>query len=93
MQSRADYEQQRLHLMRKHGIGLEDDPQGDGSRTKRLDRKCFEALMGGNGRSAIFTLREKNSRKVRIIVVPCTCQLAYSVYVQYDLRFRVPVAD
>jgi hypothetical protein len=69
MQLRADYEQQRLHLMRKYGIDLEDNPQGDGSRTKRLDRKDFEALMGGDGRSGIFTWREKNRRKVRTIIV------------------------
>jgi hypothetical protein len=69
MQLLADYEQQRQHLMRKHGIDLEDNPQGDGSRTKRLDRKDFEALMGGDGRSGIFTWREKNRRKVRMIVV------------------------
>ena len=90
-QMRADYEQQRLHLMRKHGIDLEDNSLGDGSRTKRLDRKDFDALMGGDGQSGgIFTWREKNRRKVRTIiascspsplitVVPCTCQLAYSV--------------
>jgi hypothetical protein len=65
----ADYEQQRLHLMRKHGIDLEDSPLGDGSRTRRLDRKDFEALMGGDGRSGIFTWREKNRRKVRTIIV------------------------
>jgi protein-serine/threonine kinase len=73
--------------MRKHGIDLED---GDGSQTKRLNRKDLDALMGGDGRSGIFTWREKNRRKVRMIVVgcspdllisavPCTCQLAYSV--------------
>lgn len=55
--------------MRKHGIDLEDNPQGDGSRTKRLDRKDLEALMGGDGRSGIFTWREKNRRKVRTISV------------------------
>jgi hypothetical protein len=69
IQSRTNYEQQRLHLMRKHGIDLEDNTQGDGSRTKRLDRKDFEALMGGDGRSGIFTWREKNRRKVRTIIV------------------------
>jgi protein-serine/threonine kinase len=69
MQLRADYEQQRLHLMRKHGIDLEDNSLGDGSRTKRLDRKDFDALMGGDGRSGIFTWREKNRRKVRAIIV------------------------
>lgn len=65
----VDYEQQRLHLMRKHGIDLEDTPLGDGSRTRRLDRKDFDALMGGDGRSGIFTWREKNRRKVRTIAL------------------------
>jgi hypothetical protein len=69
MQLRPDYEQQRLHLMRKHGIDLEDNSLGDGSRTKRLERKDLDALMGGDGRSGIFTWREKNSRKVRTIIV------------------------
>jgi hypothetical protein len=68
MQLCADYEQQRLDLMRKYGIDLEDNLHGDGSRTKRLDRKEFEALMGGDGRSGIFTWREKNRRKVRTII-------------------------
>jgi len=63
------YEQQRLHLMRKHGIDLEDNSLGDGSRTKRLDRKDLDALMGGDGRSGIFTWREKNRRKVKAIVL------------------------
>ena len=63
-QLRADFEQQRLHLMRKHDI----DSEG-GSRTKRLDRKDFDALMGGDGQSGgIFTWREKNRRKVRAII-------------------------
>jgi protein-serine/threonine kinase len=65
----ADYEQQRIHLMRKHDIDLEDNSLGDGSRTKRLDRKDFDALMGGDGqRGGIFTWREKNRRKVRAII-------------------------
>ncbi|KAH9978983.1 kinase-like domain-containing protein [Lactifluus volemus] len=55
-----DYEQQRLHLMRKHGVDLEDNAIGDGSRTKRLDRKDLDALMGGDGQGGIFTWREKN---------------------------------
>jgi hypothetical protein len=55
--------------MRKHGIDLEDNSLGDGSRTKRLDRKDFDALMGGDGQSGIFTWREKNRRKVRAIIV------------------------
>ena len=68
MPLRVDYEQQRLHLMRKHGIDLEDS-LGDGSRTKRLDRKDLDALMGGDGRSGIFTWREKNRKKVKAIVL------------------------
>lgn len=55
--------------MRKHGIDLEDNSLGDGSRTKRLDRKDLDALMGGDGRGGIFTWREKNRRKVRIVLM------------------------
>jgi protein-serine/threonine kinase len=55
--------------MRKHGVDLEDNAIGDGSRTKRLDRKDLDALMGGDGQGGIFTWREKNRRKVRNIRV------------------------
>ncbi|KAI0775753.1 kinase-like protein [Trametes elegans] len=60
------YEQQRLHLLHKHGIDLEDhNGLGDGTRTKRLDRKEVERLMGGgDGQSGVFTWREKHRRKV-----------------------------
>ncbi|KAG1867371.1 kinase-like domain-containing protein [Suillus subluteus] len=49
----ADYEQQRRQLLHKHGIDLEDSNGiGDGTRTKRMDRKDVELLMGdGNGQS------------------------------------------
>ncbi|CAA7261665.1 unnamed protein product [Cyclocybe aegerita] len=60
------YEQQRLHLLHKHGIDLED-PNGiaDGKKTKRLDPKQVELLMGGgDGQGGIFTWREKNKRKL-----------------------------
>ncbi|KZV69519.1 kinase-like protein [Peniophora sp. CONT] len=57
------YEQQRLHLLRKHGIDLEDS-LGDGTRTKRLDRLDVDKLMGGDGKGGIFTWREKNRRKL-----------------------------
>lgn len=65
----ADYEQQRLHLLHKYGIDLESShtlSPTDGTRTRRLDRKEVERLMGGgNGQEGIFTWREKNSRKVQ----------------------------
>ena len=65
----ADYEQQRLHLLHKYGIDLEfshGNGGTDGARTRRLDRKEVERLMGGgNGQEGIFTWREKNRRKVR----------------------------
>lgn len=64
-----DYEQQRLHLLHKHGIDLED-PIGiaDGKKTKRLDPKEVELLMGGgDGQGGIFTWREKHRRKVRLL--------------------------
>ncbi|KAI0000573.1 kinase-like protein [Russula vinacea] len=73
------YEQQRLHLMRKHGIDLEDNSLGDGSRTKRLDRKDFDALMGGDGRSGIFTWREKNRRKLAYSVCGTNSYMAPEV--------------
>ena len=89
MQLRADYEQQRLHLMRKHGIDLEDNLQGDGSRAKHLDRKDFEALMGGDGRSGIFTWREKNRRKVRAIIVLVLAKPSHSHRRSLHLSARV----
>ncbi|TEB37406.1 kinase-like protein [Coprinellus micaceus] len=60
------YEQQRQHLLHKYGIDL-DDPNGiaDGRKTKRLDAKQVELLMGGgDGQTGIFTWREKNKRKL-----------------------------
>lgn len=91
--SGTDYEQQRRQLLRKHGIDL-DDGNGlmDGTKTRRMDRKDVESLLGdGNGQSGIFTWREKNRRKVRCfpLLVPfpryhpphvhIALQLAYSV--------------
>lgn len=64
----VDYEQQRHHLLHKYGIDL-DDPIGiaDGRKTKRLDPKKIELLMGGgDGETGIFTWREKNKRKVSV---------------------------
>ena len=62
----SDYEQQRLLLLHKHGIDLEDGSGfGDGTKTKRLDRREVERLMGGEeGPGGIFTWREKHRRKV-----------------------------
>lgn len=62
-----DYEQQRLHLLHKHGIDLEDgNGIANGTKTKRMNRKEVEMLMGGGeGQGGVFTWREKNSRKVR----------------------------
>ncbi|KII92905.1 hypothetical protein PLICRDRAFT_37711 [Plicaturopsis crispa FD-325 SS-3] len=60
------YEQQRLHLLHKHGIDLEDSNGiADGSKTKRMNRRDVEALMGGGeGQGGVFTWREKNRRKL-----------------------------
>ncbi|KAH9949569.1 kinase-like protein [Amylocystis lapponica] len=59
------YEQQRLHLLHKHGIDLEDNHgagAADGTRTRRLDRKEVERLMGGgDGQGGIFTWRRRTS--------------------------------
>ncbi|KAF5321788.1 hypothetical protein D9619_001986 [Psilocybe cf. subviscida] len=60
------YEQQRLHLLHKHGIDLEDSNGiADGKKTKRMDPKEVELLMGGGeGQGGVFTWREKNRRKL-----------------------------
>ncbi|GAW04310.1 kinase-like protein [Lentinula edodes] len=59
------YEQQRLHLLHKHGIDLEDtNGIADGKKTKRMDRREVERLMGGDGPEGVFTWREKNRRKL-----------------------------
>lgn len=60
-----DYEQQRRDLLRKHGIDLEDGNQ-DGAKTRRIDRKDLEKIMG-EGPGGVFTWREKNRKKVRVI--------------------------
>ncbi|KAK7472662.1 hypothetical protein VKT23_000775 [Stygiomarasmius scandens] len=58
------YEQQRLHLLHKHGIDLEDSV-ADGRKTRRMDRKEVERLMGGgDGEGGLFTWREKHRRKL-----------------------------
>ncbi len=92
--------------MRKHGIDLEDNSLGDGRRTKRLDHKDLDALMGGDGRSGIFTWREKNRRKVKsdcpradsiffliISVIPCNLSVGVLRVGPQNLRLQVPVAD
>ena len=52
--------------MHKHGIDLEDSNGiADGKKTKRMDPKEVELLMGGGeGQGGVFTWREKNRRKV-----------------------------
>ncbi|KAL0578287.1 hypothetical protein V5O48_003698 [Marasmius crinis-equi] len=66
------YEQQRLHLLHKHGIDLEDtNGIADGKKTRRMDRKEVEKLMGGGeGSGGLFTWREKNRRKLAYSVFP-----------------------
>ncbi|KAF9244946.1 kinase-like domain-containing protein [Melanogaster broomeanus] len=72
------YEHQRQQLLHKHGIDL-DDGNGmmDGTKTRRMDKKDIERLMGdGNGQGGIFTWREKNRRKVRggsVVPFPLCC--------------------
>jgi len=55
-----------MHLLHKHGIDLEDtNGVADGTKTKRMDHKEVEMLMGdADGQGGIFTWREKHSRKV-----------------------------
>ena len=80
-----------MQLLHKHGIDLEDSNGiDDGRRTRRMDRKQVELLMGGGeGQGGVFTWREKNRRKVcklifasnHDVTVHDGLQLAYSVYV------------
>jgi hypothetical protein len=82
--------------MRKNGIDLEDNPLGDDSQTKRLDRKDFDALMGGDGQSGIFTWREKKSRKLRTITVLVFAKSSHRGRFSWRTRCtisEVPVAD
>ncbi|KAI5890603.1 kinase-like protein [Schizophyllum commune H4-8] len=59
------YEQQRLHLLHKHGIDLEDSNGiADGTKTHRMKRRDVEQIMGGDGQGGVFTWREKNRRKL-----------------------------
>ena len=53
-------------MLHKHGIDLGDfNGIADGSKTKRMDPKEVEMLMGGGeGQGGIFTWREKHRRKV-----------------------------
>jgi hypothetical protein len=52
--------------LHKHGIDLEDSNGiADGRKTRRMDLKQVELLMGGGqGQGGVFTWREKNRRKV-----------------------------
>jgi protein-serine/threonine kinase len=59
----ADYEQQRQHMLHKHGIDLED-AAGPDTRTRRMKPQDVALLMGGDGQSGMFTWREKHRRKV-----------------------------
>ncbi|KAH8119243.1 kinase-like protein [Phellopilus nigrolimitatus] len=59
-----DYEQQRRDLLHKYGIDLDDgNGMSDGRKTKRLDRKEVDRLMGGENGEGVFTWREKNRKK------------------------------
>lgn len=61
-----DYEQQRLALLRKHGVDLEEPLPSKGN-TKRMKRAEVERIMGkewleqGDG---VFTWRDKNRKKL-----------------------------
>lgn len=67
----TDYEHQRRDLLRKHGIDLEDGTIGpfeNGRKSKRMDRKDVERIMGAEGEGGVFTWRDKNRKKVRSFV-------------------------
>ena len=82
-QTTPDYEQQRLQLLHKHGIDLENsNGLADGRKTRRMDRKEVELLMGGEGQGGIFTWRERNRRKVCSIT---TLHSFHSLEPRFDL--------
>jgi len=59
------YEQQRRELLHKHGIDLDDgNGLGDAGKTRRLERKEVDRLMGGKDGEGIFTWRERNRKKL-----------------------------
>ncbi|KAI5123667.1 hypothetical protein M0805_001696 [Coniferiporia weirii] len=59
------YEQQRRDLLHKYGIDLDDgNGVSDGAKTKRLDRREVNRLMGGENGEGVFTWREKNRKKL-----------------------------
>jgi len=64
--ARLDYEQQRLHLLHKHGIDLElSNGISDRHKTRRMTQKDVDLIMGGGeGQGGLFTWRDKNRRKV-----------------------------
>lgn len=63
-----DYEQQRQELMHKHGIDL-DDGAGltEGAKTRRMNRREVDRLMGGQNGEGVFTWRDKNRKKVHLV--------------------------
>jgi protein-serine/threonine kinase len=62
----SDYENQRLQLLHKHGIDI-GDSVSDGKKAKRMTSREIEQLMGGgDGRSGLFTWRDKHRRKVSV---------------------------
>lgn len=62
--SLSDYENQRLHLLHKHGIDIGDSVM-DGRKAKRMTPREIEQLMGGgDGKGGLFTWRDKHRRKV-----------------------------
>ncbi|KAL5528307.1 hypothetical protein ACEPAF_7443 [Sanghuangporus sanghuang] len=74
------YEQQRRELLRKHGIDLNDgNGSPDGTRTKRLDRKEVDRLMGGRNGEGVFTWREKNRKKLAYSVCGTNSYMAPEV--------------
>ncbi|EKM80721.1 hypothetical protein AGABI1DRAFT_71210 [Agaricus bisporus var. burnettii JB137-S8] len=58
------YENQRLHLLHKHGIDIGDSVM-DGRKTRRMTPREIEQLMGGgDSQGGLFTWRDKHRRKL-----------------------------
>lgn len=90
----SDYENQRLHLLHKHGIDIGDSVM-DGRKTRRMTPREIEQLMGGgDSQGGLFTWRDKHRRKVSvnlcrsILLQTCSIEFPPSWRIQCELFAR-----
>ena len=75
--------------MHKYGIDLDDGNGADGSKTRRLDRKEVNKLMGGDNGEGVFTWREKNKKKVIRMLVAFVIAVKHHIRAQYGADYEV----